>query len=73
MELEDHFDEFSVRVLGIDGGVCSRNANVMICENGRDFCDDAWAVIDRKADVVRSFRFVDWDELSFALVGEESS
>ena len=52
---EDHFEEVGVRVVGVDRGVGSGNADFVFCENGGDVCDDAGLVVDGETDVVRGF------------------
>ena len=52
VEEEDHFHEICIRMLCIDGGVGTRDTDLMFGEDGGDVGDDAGLVVDRKTDVI---------------------
>jgi len=69
---EDHFNEFGVGVIGVDGGVGSGDPDLVRSEDGRDVSDDPGLVFDRETDVVGGDAGVDFEELPFFVAGEEA-
>ena len=73
VEEEDHFDEVSIGVISIDWGVGAGDTDFVFREKACNLGDDAWAVVDGKADVIGGFGLIDGDELAITAVGEEAA